>query len=322
MGFLDYLSPIVGGVSSVVGLIQDSQARQRAQEEQQQALQAYGQAADRQYQNLLGNNSRTLYGLAGQGATAISNLGANMGSALAGAGIYNSSATAGALDQAQRDAGGNIANLAAQNSYNANSFYDQAQQHLAQMRLGQANIGYGNANADLQGSRQGLSSFLGALSTSDLLAGGGSGGGGQQGQGVSGANPDYSQLLRQGGITEADLSGGGGGGVSQGAGMGANPMQGYDPNTPLGFGTREAAQAVPGSPAAMGAMTQANLASSGANAYRTALPQMPGTVAQGANLGGNAGGLGSSFYSHPAYAGWNGLLDRYTTGLSGALSGR
>lgn len=311
MGFLDFLSPIVGGVSSVVGLIQDSQARQRAQERQQQALQAYGQAADQQYQNMLGNNSRTLYGLAGQGATAISNLGANMGSALAGAGVYNSSATAGALAQAQRDEGANIANLAAQNSYNANSFYDQAQQHLAQMRLGQANIDYGNANTELQGSRQGLSGFLGALSTSDLLG---------QGSGASpAANPDYSQLLRQGGITEADLTTGRG---IQGAGLSANPMQGYDPNTPPGFGTRSAAMAVPGSPAAMGAMTQANLTSSGANAYRTALPQIPGTVAQGANLGGNAGGIGSSFYSHPAYTGWNGLLDRYTTGLSGALSGR
>ncbi|MCW3101086.1 MAG: hypothetical protein JWL77_6704 [Chthonomonadaceae bacterium] len=308
MGFLDFLSPIVGGVSSVVGLIQDGQARQRALEQQQQALQAYGQAADQQYQNMLGNNSRTLYGLAGQGATAISNLGANLGSALAGAGVYNSSATAGALAQAQRDADANIGNLAAQNSFNANSFYHQAQQNLAQMRLGQANIDYGNANADLQGSRQGLGSFLGALSTSDLLGG----------QGAVGAaavpNPDYSQLLQQGGITEADLT--------SGTGQGVNPMQGYDPNTPLGFGTRAAAMAVPGSPAAMGAMTQANLASSGANAYRTALPQIPGTISQGANLGGNAGGIGSPFYSHPAYSGWSGLLDRYTTGLSGALSGR
>jgi hypothetical protein len=312
MGFLDFLSPIVGGVSSVVGLIQDSAARQQALEAQQQALQAYGQAADQQYQNILGNNSRTLYGLAGQGATAISNLGANMGSALAGAGVYNSSATAGALAQAQANENTSIANLAAQNTYNANSFYNQAQQNLAQMRLGQANLNYGNANADLQGSRQGLGSFLGALSTSDLLGGQGAGGSG------SAPNPDYSQLLQQGGITDADLSSG------SGAGAALNPMQGYDPNTPLGFGTRDAAQAVPGSPAAMGALTQANLASSGANVYRTALPQIPGTVAQGANLGGNAGGIGnaSSFYSHPAYTGWSGLLDRYTTGMSGALSGR
>jgi hypothetical protein len=312
MGFLDYLSPIVGGVSSVVGLIQDSQARQRAQQQQQQALQAYGQAADQQYQNILGNNSRTLYGLAGQGATAISNLGANLGSALAGAGVYNSSATAGALDQAQRDEGANIANLAAQNSYNANSFYHQAQQNLAQMRLGQANTNYANANADLQGSRQGLGSFLGALATSDLLGRGAS-------EAAPAPNPDYNQLLKQGGITEADLTGGGSG---AGVPMGVNPMQGYDPNTPLGFGTRQAA--IPGSPPALGATTQANLASSGANAYRTALPQIPGTLAQGVNLAGNAGGIGKSggsFYGHP-YSGWNGLLDRYTTGLSGALPGR
>ncbi len=310
MGFLDFLSPVVGGVSSVVGLIQDSQARQRAQEQQQAALQAYGSAADRQYQNLLGNNSRTLYGLAGEGATALSNLGANLGSALAGSGVYNSSATGGALDQAQRDEGANLANLAAQNRYHANAFYDGAQQHLAQMRLGQANIDYGNANADLQGSRQGLGSFLGALGTSDLL--------GQGGGGAPAANPDYRQLLQQGGITEADLTGGGRGATA----AGGNPVSGYDPRLAPGLGTREATWAAPGSPAAMGMMTQANLASSGANAYRTALPQVPGTFGQGANLGGNAGGVGSSFYAHPAYSGWSGLLDRYTTGLSGALSGR
>ena len=292
MGFLDFLSPIVGGVSSVVGLIQDSQARQRAQEQQQQALQAYGQAADRQYQDMLGNNSRTLYGLAGQGATAISNLGANLGSALAGAGVYNASTTAGTLEQAQRDADANIANLAAQNRYSANSFYHQAQQNLAQMRLGQANIDYGNANADLQGSRQGLGSFLGALSTSDLL-----------GRGAAPeANPDYPQLLRQGGITDQDLG---------------------DPSrASLGSETWGA----PGSPAAMGAATQANLANSGANVYRTALPQMPGTLRQGVNLWGNAGGGagmgGTPIYGPRAYAGWSDLLDRYTTGLSGPLSGR
>lgn len=294
MGFLDFLSPIVGGVSSVVGLIQDSQARQRAQEQQQQALQAYGQAADQQYQNMLGNNSRTLYGLAGQGATAISNLGANLGSALAGAGVYNTSATAGTLEQAQRDADANIANLAAQNRYNANSFYHQAQQNLAQMRLGQANIDYGNANADLQGSRQGMGSFLGALSTSDLL-----------GRGAAPeANPDYPQLLRQGGITDQDL--------------------GYPPHASLGVETREAGWGAPGSSAAMGAATQANLANSGANVYRTALPQIPGTLRQGVNLGGNAGGGANSapIYGPRAYAGWSDLLDRYTTGLSGPLSGR
>ena len=294
MGFLDFLSPIVGGVSSVAGLIQDSQARQRAQEQQQQALQAYGQAADQQYQNMLGNNSRTLYGLAGDGATAISNLGANLGSALAGAGVYNASTTAGTLEQAQRDADGNIANLAAQNRYNANSFYHQAQQNLAQMRLGQANIDYGTANADLQGSRQGLGSFLGALSTSDLL-----------GQSASPErSPDYPQLLRQGGITSQDL--------------------GYSSQAPLGGERREVAWGAPGSPAAMGAATQANLANSGANVYRTALPQIPGTLRQGMNLSGNAGGgsNGASLYGPRAYAGWNDLLDRYTTGLSGALSGR
>ena len=313
MGFLDYLSPLVGGVSSVVGLIQDGQARQRAQQQQQEALQAYGAAADRQYQNMLGNNSRTLFGLAGQGGTALANLGANMGSTLAGAGVYNSSATAGALDQAQRDEGANLANLAAQNGFNANSFYQQAQQNLAQMRLGQANTGYANANADLQGSRQGLGSFLGALTTSDLLGRAPSAPTGE-------AGPDYGRLLQQAGITEADLTGAGGGGAS----AGLNSLRGYDANAPLGLGTRAAA--IPGSPAALGAMTQANLARSGANVYRTALPQVSGTLLQGANLAGNAGGIGGAgsgggFYPRP-YAGWSGLLDRYTTGLSGPLSGR
>lgn len=312
MRFLDFLSPIVGGVSSVVGLIQDSAARQQAQQQAQQALQQYGSAADQQYQNMLGNNTRTLMGAAGTGGTALTNLGANMGSALAGAGVYNSSATAGALTQAQANENTGIANLAAQDTYNANSFLNQAHQNIAQMQLGQANTNYGYANNDLNASRQGLGNFLGALGSSNLL------GGGQQG---AAAPYDSSyENAQTAAVPNSDIFSPTLGNAQQGlTNFGALP------------GGPATIQSLPpiGSPAAMGALTQMNLTNMGANANRTALPTMPGTINQGANLGGNAGGIGNGgqgaggsnpFYQQPNP--WAGPLSRYTNGQSGVLGGR
>lgn len=194
MGFLSSLgtianiaSPVVGGLESVIGLIGDSAARQEALRRQQEAMQAYGQAADAQYQNLLANGQRSLMAAAGQGGTALNNLGANMGSALAGAGVYNSSAVGGALAQAQANTNQAIADLADRNSYNANTFYDRMKQNLAQMQLGQANTDYGYANQDYHNSQAGFGQFLNALASSNLW---------NQGSNQAAAkNPDYGPNL-------------------------------------------------------------------------------------------------------------------------------
>lgn len=268
MGFFDSLggiggfAPVIGGISSVVGLIQDGQARQRAQQQAQQALQQFGAANDADYQAMLGNNSRTLMGAAGAGGTALTSMGSNLGSANAAAGITNSSAVGGSLALGQQATDSSLAGLAAQNQYNAAHLHALGQQQLAQMQLGQSNVNYGNANADLQGSRAGFGQFLGALGQSNLL------GGQQQPDGYGG---DYSYAQGQiGSVPEGDMY------TKQ-----AQSLQ------PVGGG-----QGMYG-PSGMGANTQFNLSALGANSYRPALPQINGTQNQGVNLGGNAGGLGN-----------------------------
>lgn len=265
MGFFDSLggiggfAPVIGGISSVVGLIQDGQARQRAQQQAQQALQQFGAANDADYQAMLGNNSRTLMGAAGAGGTALTSMGSNLGAANAAAGITNSSAVGGSLALGQQATDSSLAGLAAQNQYNAAHLHALGQQQLAQMQLGQSNVNYGNANADLQGSRAGFGQLLGALGQSNLL------GGSAQNGGYGG---DYSYAQGQiGTVPQGDFGGG-----------------------DLGTGSREVGMY---GPSGMGANTQFNLSALGANSYRPALPQINGTQNQGVNLGGNAGGLGN-----------------------------
>jgi hypothetical protein len=311
MGFLSSLgqigssvSPIIGGLSAISGLISDGSARAAAARRQQEAMQAYGSAMDQQYQNQLGRNQQTLMGAAGQGGTAIANLGSNMGSALAGAGVYNSSAVGGALAQAQANTNQSLTDLAARNQYGANQLFNQGQAGLAQMRLGQANTDYGNANADLQGSRQGLGQFIGALGQSNLL--------GQQGQQAQGS-PDYGQALQQGGVTDADLY------TRQASGTppidSSGNLYGSTNGGPLGA-------------SGIGSLGQYNLGNSGANALRMHIPQTFGTQSQAPNLWGNAGGLGNGgqgaggsnpFYPQPA-RGWSQITQNPSYG--GPLGGR
>jgi hypothetical protein len=282
MGFLSSLgqigssvSPIIGGLSAISGLISDGSARAAAARRQQEAMQAYGSAMDQQYQNQLGRNQQTLMGAAGQGGTAIANLGSNMGSALAGAGVYNSSAVGGALAQAQANTNQSLTDLAARNQYGANQLFNQGQAGLAQMRLGQANTDYGNASADLQGSRQGLGQFISALGQSNLQK--------QQGQQEQpqqlGYDPTYVEgELRANGIGDGNLY------TRQASGIppidSSGNLYGSTNGGPLGA-------------SGIGSLGQSNLGNSGANALRMHIPQTFGTQSQAPNLWGNAGGLGN-----------------------------
>ena len=305
MGFLTSLgqigsavsgfAPIIGGLESISGLIGDGAARQRALQAQQQAMQAYGQAEDAHYQNLLHNNNLTLMGAAGQGGTALTNYGANLGAANAGAGVYNSSATSGALAQGQAQTNQSLASLGAQNEYNANNFFDQSQANLAQMRLGQANTNYGNANQDYHNSQAGFGHFLESLGQSNLL-------GAQPQKSSSGQSYMPGVDTTQTGYSDADLS-----------------ASSLDPQGLYGNAGTGAS--------GMAALTNYNLGALGANAYRPTLPQVNGTQNQGVNLGGNAGGLGNGGQgaggSNPFYpSGGRGYSQIVQNPYGGPLGGR
>lgn len=288
--------PLVGGLESIVGLIGDNQARQRALRQQQQALQQFGAANDADYQNMLGGNNRTLMGAAGQGGTALTSLGSNLGSANAAAGITNSSALAGSLALGQQATDTSLASLAAQNQYNAAHLHAQGQQALAQMQLGQANNAYGYANQDLNNSRSGFGSFLGALGQSNLLQG-------QPQQ--SNYDPAYTQQqLGANGIGDSDIFSKYGGVSSN-----YNPSPGYQSASSM-----------------LGSQGQMHLQSLGANIPRIGLPQINGTQNQGANLGGMAGGIGNGgvgqMGSNPFYQAPQGQSRRPFYDINTPLGGR
>ena len=299
---LESLLPgIVSGVSALGGLLGANRDKQAALAAQQAALNTLATTNDQQYQNVLSNNQRTLYGMAGQGADAIRSLGANLGSEMAGAGVSNSSATAGALVQAQRNQDTSLASLASQNYFSANQLHDDQARALAQMQLGQANTNYGNAQNDLSGARQGLGAFIGSIAQQQLQALAARSDSAWQ-------NGDLPGQQQQAALNaSAGLYGPPGPALGAPLVDSTGPAQlpGTDPSSWMG---------------SIGRATQNFLGTSGANAYRTQLPPMRGTLNQGANLPGNAGGLGSNaFYRAPDY-GFSSVLQRQIP--NGILPGR
>lgn len=164
-GFLDAI-PLVGGVLGQM----DAQRRLRnSQAEAQKLIDAYSGQAATDYSNLLGQNQRGLYGATGLTADAIAQLGRSLGSSLAGAGVTNSSATAGALANAQRSGQSALADLAAQNAANALNFKSGNDRYILGQRLGLQNNAINDAREQLGGTQSGLMSALGTL-TQKLLA--------------------------------------------------------------------------------------------------------------------------------------------------------
>lgn len=176
---------VISGLSSLGGLLGGEAAKRRAEQARQRALLDYATSIDQAYQNQMQANQHSLYAAAGLGGDAIHAMGARFGDSLAASGVYNSSAVAGALANAQHSQDQSLAGLAFQNTNAAKQAYSEGQRTLSQLRLGQANQQYGEASSQLAGSQQGLSSFLGSLA--------------QYGLARSGANQVQASLSRPAG---------------------------------------------------------------------------------------------------------------------------
>src|SRR5882757_5540890 len=131
-GFLDAI-PLVAGV---IGQFDAQRRYNNALKAQQGYINDYAGQADTDYRNLLGQNAAGQYTAAGQGNDAIQSLGRGLGSSLAGAGVYNSSATAGALANAATGQQSALANLIAQNSANALNFKSNNDRFILGQRTG------------------------------------------------------------------------------------------------------------------------------------------------------------------------------------------
>lgn len=205
----------ISGLTSLSGLLGGNAAQARAQAARQQAITDMSKQLDEEYQNLVQRNQHSLNAATGQGGDAIRALGSNLGAGLAQAGVYNSSATAGALTQATANQGAQLSSLASTNQYNQQSLLGQNQRYLTGLKYNLANDQLSQANSDLSGSRQGLSSFLGSLAQYNLSR--------------SGQNQLQNSLPRsQGGYGNDSVLSLGGGPLTQSSAQGYQGQQQYN----------------------------------------------------------------------------------------------
>jgi hypothetical protein len=165
--------------------------KRRGPDPREQYLDRMGAQLADQQNRLIGSDQRNVYNLAGIGGDAIGALGRRLGSSMAGAGVTNSSATAGALTQAQRDMAAQIASLGQQNLQNELQQQGQNQQWLTGARLG---VAQNNVNYDRQNRQNSLGGMAQLLQMLGQRYGGGGTGGGSTGEPVFGGGAPGSSV--------------------------------------------------------------------------------------------------------------------------------
>ena len=103
-------------VSGLLGASSAAKARRAAEAARRQALSDFMVESDRRLTELRTQNARALWSATGKGGDALQALGARLGSAMAASGVYNSSATAGALTRAQDNLSASLIDLATRNA--------------------------------------------------------------------------------------------------------------------------------------------------------------------------------------------------------------
>lgn len=151
---------LFGGIEGLLGA---SAAEHDAQLAQQRAITDFKASGDERRLNILNNGTAGLNTLSGGLGNALTNTGRNLGAALAGAGVYNSTAAAGALaNQAGQ-------NAAVEGRYSQSLASDLAGEQantdsqVAQMQYGLATNNLNFARQQGAGSANGLSQFFGNL---------------------------------------------------------------------------------------------------------------------------------------------------------------
>ena len=125
----------ISGLSSLSGLLGASSARKQAIMQQQMAINQQANLYDQQYQDQVQRNHAGLMSAAGQGSDAIASLYSRALSDHGQMGQYNSTSDLGYRSQLAQDQASQLANLAANQNYNAKSLYNQGMQNVGQMRM-------------------------------------------------------------------------------------------------------------------------------------------------------------------------------------------
>ena len=153
----------VGGLSSLFGLLGSSAAQRRAEQAREAALAQLSSLNDAQYQNSLGQASRDTLSAAGMGGDALHALGARLGDSLSGAGVYDSSATAGALVNAQQREQSQLAALAQSLADSAADRHLQGSLTIGRLGLGEADAQSARAGQQADTAQDGFAGYLTAL---------------------------------------------------------------------------------------------------------------------------------------------------------------
>lgn len=151
---------LFGGIES---LISGANAEHTAEVAAQQAITNFDAASNSQYYALLSGGTATLNELSGGLNNALVSGGKSLGAAMAGAGVYNSTATAGAIaNQAAADAGAE-ANYSQNLATTLATQKNQSAEQAAQMQYGLATNNLNYARQQYGGAVSGLGSFFGQL---------------------------------------------------------------------------------------------------------------------------------------------------------------
>lgn len=165
------LAAVTTGVSAlgaIQGLLGGNAAAARARQAQEQAIRDM-EAENAQYEsNAFGSGRRGLYDLTGTLRDSLEQSGRGLGSAMAGGGVYNSSATAGAL---ANEATSNNQTLGA---YSTNlsdmlaNLHSKTSNQINGLKFGLASDQLGQAQQQQAGSAGGFASLLGSLGQFNL----------------------------------------------------------------------------------------------------------------------------------------------------------
>jgi len=160
LGALGGVGSLAGGIAGLFGA---GDAEKAAQQAAEQAITQFEQSAANQQSQALAGGQTGLYGLTGTLRDALQRMGGGLGSSLARAGVWNSSAAAGALSNAQASDAQQVSSYATDLANRISQMKYQADQQAAQMQLGLSNSNLNYARQQAAGSEKGIESGLGAL---------------------------------------------------------------------------------------------------------------------------------------------------------------
>lgn len=162
------LDAVLGGVSAVQGIVGAFGAARRAKAAQEYRIRLLNERKaqmDREFQDLRAGNLQALRRSTGVLGDALRQGGADLGSAMASAGVYNSSATAGAIQANAAQMQAQLADQQARNFQTEQGLLHSGQQDVWGREMGMADADYAQSLADKSAAMQSMIGGINAFGT-------------------------------------------------------------------------------------------------------------------------------------------------------------